>query len=103
MDGAGDGMAIAVVTHGPPFDVIIVFVKHNRDYGVTVKLISGGGGGGGDGEAAVSDEEGDFSNTERDRAGVVAAPAVFSRPENEKEEEKLEVSVALVRQRAFGV
>ena len=41
---AGDGMATESVAHGLPFDVIILFVKHKKDKGVMLKLISGGGG-----------------------------------------------------------
>ena len=44
MDWAGNEMATAAMGHGLLFDAIILFVKHKRDKGGTVKLISGGGG-----------------------------------------------------------
>ena len=45
MDRAGDGMDTEAVAHGIPFDVILLFIKHNKDKGGMVKLISGGRGG----------------------------------------------------------
>ena len=58
--GACDYMATAAMGHGLLFDAILLFVKHKRDKGGTLKLMSGGGGGG---EAVGSNEEGEISKT----------------------------------------
>ena len=52
--------------HGLLFDTILLSVKHKRDKGGTLKLMSGGGGGG---EAVGSNEEGDVSKMEGGGAG----------------------------------
>ena len=74
MDRECDDMVTASMSHGPPFDVILLFVKYNRYKVGTVKLISGGGDGG---EAVGSDEEGDVRNIEGGGADVGTTPLFY--------------------------